>query len=103
MPIPTRFLGFERRAMRRCGRFMELEWYSEADLKHQARRDRRTRLLRGVRGWLYETCAPRCRTAGLLAASLFVGGIVALGLFLSGLHSIPWICFIGVLGSWPMF
>ena len=61
------------------------------------------RLLRGVRGWLYETRSPRWRTAGLLTISLLAGGIVALGLFWGGVRSIPWMCFAGVVASWPVF
>jgi hypothetical protein len=82
---------------------MEWEIYSEAELKHQARQERRMRLLRGVRGWLYETRSPRWRTAGLLTISLLAGGIVALGLFWGGVRSIPWMCFAGVVASWPVF
>ena len=82
---------------------MPLEFYSEAELKHQARQERRRRLLQGVRGWLYETRAPRWLTAGLLAASLLAGSGVAFAAFQSGLRSIPWLCFIGIVAGWPVF
>ena len=82
---------------------MELEIYSEAELKHQARQERRRRLLRGVRGWLYETRSPRWRTLGLFGGSLFVGTGAAFAAFQCGLRSIPWLCFIGIIAGWPVF
>ena len=82
---------------------MELEIYSEAELKHQARQERRRRLLRGVRGWLYETRSPRWRTLGLFAVSLLAGAGVAFAAFRFGLRSIPWLCFIGIIAGWPVF
>ena len=82
---------------------MPLEFYSEAELKHQARQERRRRLLQGVRGWLYETRSPRWLTTGLLAVSLLAGAGVACAASQSGLRSIPWLCFIGIVAAWPVF
>ena len=82
---------------------MPLEYFSEAELKHQARQDRRRRLLQGVRGWLYETRSPRWLTGGLLAVSLLAGSGIAFTAFESGLRSIPWLCFVGIMAGWPVF
>ena len=82
---------------------MPLEYFSEAELKHQARQDRRRRLLQGVRGWLYETRSPRWLTGGLLAVSLLAGSGIAVAAFESGLRSIPWLCFVSIMAGWPVF
>ncbi len=82
---------------------MPLEYYSESELKHQARQERRRRLLSGVRGWLYETRSPRWLTSGLLAVSLIAGSGVVLAAIHFGLRSIPWLCFIGIITGLPVF
>ena len=82
---------------------MPLEYFSEAELKHEARQERRRRLLRGVRGWLYETRAPCWLTLGLFALSLLAGSGVAFAAWRFGLRSIPWLCFIGIFAGWPVF
>ena len=82
---------------------MPLEYYSETELKHQERQERRRRLLRGVRGWLYETRSPRWITSGLLAVSLMAGSGVVLAAIHFGSRSVPWLCFIGIITGWPVF
>ena len=82
---------------------MNVEYYSEAELRHAERLRRRQRLVSGVRGWLYEKRSPRLRALVFLTASLATGTGLAWLLRLLGLRSLPTLVFLGTLTAWPVF